>query len=141
MCNLSDQKINDFRYFTLFLPLVIVTLQDINGLVVFAGSFSINSQLFWGQWGDNNLAILFSLGLIALIVYIFFRFHVINQWAGFFLLSGAVSNLLDRIIYGGVIDYFNLIYLPRFNLADVAIILGVVIWIWPSLKFQHRDCK
>lgn len=46
-------------------------------------------------------------------------------------LSGAFSNLIDRVLYGGVIDFIVLSYkqwyFPVFNIADVCIVLGVII--------------
>lgn len=44
------------------------------------------------------------------------------------IIAGAVSNLLDRIFRGNVIDYFNFFNLNHFNLADIYIILGVVLY-------------
>ncbi|MFH0873933.1 MAG: histidine phosphatase family protein [Candidatus Komeilibacteria bacterium] len=38
---------------------------------------------------------------------------------------GAVNNLIDRLLYGGVIDYINLKVWPVFNLSDAMIALGV----------------
>ena len=43
------------------------------------------------------------------------------------IVFGAVSNLMDRLRFGFVIDYFNLVYLPVFNLADIMISTGVII--------------
>ncbi|MBU0637029.1 MAG: signal peptidase II [Patescibacteria group bacterium] len=43
-----------------------------------------------------------------------------------FVIFGATSNLVDRIKYGYVIDYFDLKYFTVFNLADVLIIIGIV---------------
>lgn len=40
------------------------------------------------------------------------------------ILTGGFSNLVDRLIYGGVVDYFHLLFLPSFNLADLVISLG-----------------
>ncbi len=42
-----------------------------------------------------------------------------------FLLFGAISNMADRLVYGFVIDYFNLKWFTVFNLADVMIVGGV----------------
>ena len=47
------------------------------------------------------------------------------------VLSGALGNLVDRIRYGYVIDFIDLhvngVHWPAFNLADSAIVLGVVL--------------
>ncbi|HEX8065968.1 MAG TPA: signal peptidase II [Thermoleophilaceae bacterium] len=42
-------------------------------------------------------------------------------------LGGATSNLLDRVGRGAVIDFISLGRWPAFNLADVAIVAGVVV--------------
>lgn len=49
-----------------------------------------------------------------------------NFYAWGLILIGAVSNILDRFHYGGVIDFIALPYFPIFNLSDVFIFLGVV---------------
>jgi signal peptidase II len=43
-----------------------------------------------------------------------------------FILFGAISNLLDRFLYGFVVDYFDLKYFTIFNIADVMIIIGTI---------------
>jgi len=40
--------------------------------------------------------------------------------------GGAVSNLIDRVNMGYVVDYVNFWYIPTFNVADLAIIIGTV---------------
>lgn len=42
-----------------------------------------------------------------------------------FVLFGAMNNLIDRLMYGFVVDYFDLKYFTIFNLADVMIVSGV----------------
>lgn len=41
------------------------------------------------------------------------------------ILLGAASNLLDRFLYGGVVDYLHIIVPSVINLADVMIVAGV----------------
>lgn len=46
---------------------------------------------------------------------------------GGLVLGGAAGNLLDRVSSGGVTDYLDLRVWPIFNLADVAIVSGVML--------------
>lgn len=52
------------------------------------------------------------------------------------IIGGAIGNLLDRIIYGHVIDFidFRIINYPIFNLADTAIVIGVFIILFKSFR-------
>ncbi len=50
------------------------------------------------------------------------------MWVAFGLLAGgALGNLVDRVRVGEVTDYVDIFTWPPFNLADVAITLGVVV--------------
>lgn len=48
--------------------------------------------------------------------------------------SGALSNGIDRFFRGHVVDYIQLSFGSVFNLADVAIIVGIILLIWKELK-------
>jgi signal peptidase II len=39
--------------------------------------------------------------------------------------GGAIGNLADRVRDGAVVDFIDPIFWPAFNLADVAIVLGI----------------
>lgn len=43
------------------------------------------------------------------------------------ILTGGFSNLLDRILYHGVVDYLHLPFSPSFNLADLSVCLGFLL--------------
>ena len=43
------------------------------------------------------------------------------------ILGGAISNLLDRFFYGGVLDYLNFRSFPTFNIADIYITFGIIL--------------
>ena len=49
-------------------------------------------------------------------------------WPWGLIIIGAVSNLLDRILYQGVVDFINIEWFTVFNIADIYISLGVI-WI------------
>lgn len=51
-----------------------------------------------------------------------------GMWVAIGLLAGgALGNLVDRVRTGEVTDYLDVLSWPPFNLADVAITLGVVV--------------
>ena len=60
------------------------------------------------------------------------------------VLGGAVGNLIDRLLYGEVIDFLLLhwrgYYWPAFNVADSCITLGVIGLLWSSIQ-EHRAEK
>lgn len=52
-----------------------------------------------------------------------------------FIFLGATSNLLDRILYGGTVDYLIFFRTSAVNLADAMIIFGLVlVWSQPNPK-------
>ena len=51
-----------------------------------------------------------------------------------FIVSGAISNLYDRLQYGFVVDYLNFIWWPVFNIADVMISAGVALILWQIVR-------
>jgi len=79
---------------------------------------------------SNYGGILLIPALIATILLIFIycklaRGKILLKWGVVLILSGALSNLLDRVLGGSVIDYLLLRYFPyTFNLADVSILAG-----------------
>ena len=54
------------------------------------------------------------------------------------VLGGAIGNLIDRLMLGSVTDFIDLhigdIHWPAFNIADSAIVLGVIFFILIELK-------
>lgn len=43
------------------------------------------------------------------------------------VLAGALGNLVDRLMYGAVIDFIDFHFWPVFNIADTAISIAVVL--------------
>lgn len=43
------------------------------------------------------------------------------------IIGGAVGNLVDRLFRGRVVDFIDFSWWPVFNLADIAIVAGVII--------------
>lgn len=55
-----------------------------------------------------------------------------------FLIAGVLGNLLDRMLYKGVIDFLDFTIFsynaPIFNLADTFIVISVILIVFESLK-------
>lgn len=93
----------------------------------FIFKYSLNTGAAFGllqSW--NTFLILFSVAVIAFILY--HRKNKRLEMGMGFLLGGAISNLIDRIFYNGVIDYIYVDSLNNvFNIADVANVIGALI--------------
>lgn len=87
---------------------------------------------------NNNVII--AASAIILIVIISYLIKTAKNPKIFLALSlifaGAFSNLIDRLRFGGVIDFLNLAYLPAFNLADLYISIGAML-LFLSLRKPH----
>jgi len=95
----------------------------------------------WQRWFFIGLATMISVGLLIWIS----RLTAKQMWLGIALaliLGGAVGNLIDRIIYGYVIDFIDFYYQqwhwPAFNIADSAISIGVVMLLLDALFFVEK---
>jgi signal peptidase II len=109
-------------------------------------SFSLNCVVNTGAaWGlfSGHATLLFFLRfciILFLSCYVFFFAKAAFQkFAFFLLLTGAISNMVDYLLYGHVIDFFHFVFFgysfPIFNLADSYITLGVFfLMIAPSLR-------
>lgn len=58
----------------------------------------------------------------------------LESMAWIMVILGAASNIVDRTLFGFVIDYFYLWIFPVFNVADILILSGVLL-----LFFIHRE--
>lgn len=54
------------------------------------------------------------------------------------IVGGALGNLLDRLTRGSVVDYVDIGLWPTFNLADVAISVGVLLLVIGAIKHDGR---
>ncbi|MFC7298811.1 signal peptidase II [Herminiimonas aquatilis] len=60
------------------------------------------------------------------------------SWALALILGGAIGNVIDRVLYGHVIDFLDLYignrHWPAFNIADSAICIGAVLFVYDELR-------
>ena len=114
--------------------LIINHLLSINNFLNFTLAFNYGAAFSflsdaggWQRW----FFIAFSFIVIIVISYMMVYDDNSPYIAFSFVIGGALGNLNDRIIYGYVIDfievYYNTFYWPIFNIADVAISIGVIL--------------
>lgn len=100
-----------------------------------------NSGIAFGLAGHVPSLVLILVA--AAIVVVLLLLGTQMKWRGSsiaigLILGGALGNLLDRIFRGSVVDFIDLPHWPTFNLADVAITVGVVLLILGSLRSGGR---
>lgn len=116
-----------------------------NGSVIsLALVFNVGVAFSFFTWLGEWLKFI-QLGLIAVIIIILctqkqlFKQHYI---AFALMLSGGTSNILDRFLHGGVVDYIFWHYrfnFPIFNFADVIIDCGIGLFILQTLLLHRKN--
>jgi signal peptidase II len=99
------------------------------------GLFGMLSQSAAGQY----IFLVIPLVIIAALAYyiIAYKHPAWESLALTLVLSGALGNIYDRILYGYVVDFLDVSYndyhWPAFNVADMAITCGVCLWLYTQL--------
>ncbi len=108
-----------------------------------------NTGAAWGLFhGRSFMLALFSL--FALVLLYFFR-HTLGlrnlsvQFTLGLVTGGIIGNLYDRMVIHYVVDFldFHLGFYrwPAFNIADSSILIGVLLFIWHSLREESAQKK
>jgi signal peptidase II len=88
-----------------------------------------NRGVAFGMFADGGalLVVLTAVALIALLAFFLTHSGRPLVWLPVgLLLGGAAGNLIDRARQGSVTDYIDPVLWPAFNVADIAITLGVL---------------
>jgi signal peptidase II len=97
------------------------------GVFIFGESFGIrtflNQSFAWGINISNEHSLALMVLVMGILVWVWIKNSVHTL---LLILSGAISNLIDRIIHGGVVDYIVVPWGGIINIADIIIFIGVV---------------
>ena len=100
----------------------------------------LNSGVAFGLPLPNIFQIIFSMVIIVIISYIFLnstnlktKNTFLTRYSLLLILIGAVSNLIDRLIYQNTVDYL-LILTGIINIADIMIVVGFVLFFYQNFK-------
>ncbi|HEX8479831.1 MAG TPA: signal peptidase II [Telluria sp.] len=102
----------------------------------------LGDQNGWQRYFFTGIAVV----AVAFIVYLL-RKHAGQRtfcWALALIMGGAIGNVIDRIMYGHVIDFLDFHvrgwgHFPAFNVADSAISIGVVLFIVDELRRVNKN--
>jgi signal peptidase II len=108
-----------------------------------------NRGISWGLFNNASgyNALVFSLlaGVISIILGIMLwkTKDKLMAWSLSLIIGGALGNLIDRVRFGGVVDFIYFHWhsytFPAFNIADAAITFGVALMIWEEvIRFKEE---
>ena len=71
--------------------------------------------------------------------------HPLVKYGLALILSGAIGNLIDRLLYGKVVDFLDLMigdfHWYIFNVADSSVTIGMVLFIMHSIIHESSHLK
>ena len=89
--------------------------------------------------------IMAALVSIASVLYLAFNkfSNYIEVFALSLIVSGAIGNVIDRIFHGYVTDFFSFAFInfPVFNVADIAITIGAVLFVLTVFLYSSHTNK
>lgn len=96
----------------------------------------------WQRWFFIGLSALVSIVLVFWLMRMDKNMKTLSASLAL-ILSGAIgNNLIDRVLYGHVIDFIHVYYqswhFPAFNIADSAITLGVILMLIDAFFLEGK---
>lgn len=122
------------------------TVEVIKGVLNF--TYVKNSGGAFGLGSDASTFLLINIIVIILLI----RFLVVNKEkmeikasvALSLILAGGISNLIDRIFRGGVVDFIDIspiVNFPKFNFADICIVGGWILFAFFAAILTSEQLK
>lgn len=118
---------------------------DVKVLPFFHLTYVENTGAAFGSFRDGNTGL-----ALASVVILFFlvkwrkdilHLGAVARYGVLFIMAGALGNLYDRITLGFVVDYFNFIVWPVFNIADSFVCIGAALMVFALLKETRMKYK
>lgn len=134
-------------FFSKYIVSKLMTVNETINLIdnFFRITYVKNTGAAFSIFSNNTLLVI----IISVIVIGFLLFYIyknkgnnkLENVSYAFILGGAISNLIDRLVYGYVIDFLDFEILsydaPIFNLADTFIVIGVILFLINTLRSRY----
>lgn len=104
---------------------------------VFAVEYVENTGAAFGSFRGQGLPLIaFALAIVVGLVFYYRRITRQSAPVAFavgLLIGGAIGNLVDRVRLGHVVDFVAVGIWPKFNVADAAVAVGIILLAWHVL--------
>lgn len=106
-------------------------------------TYVINTGSAFGLFPNQTVFLILASFVGIGVLLLFYRTHSFDSpllYASLGLqLGGAVGNLVDRLRLGYVVDFIDVGAWPVFNLADSAIVVGLIGLLWTLANTRDND--
>ena len=122
--------------------LIVKSLTAYDAIEVFPFLHIVNVRNTGAAFGmfkslGSNFFVIVSVVAVGFMVYLIMK-NAYNLFGLSLILGGAIGNLIDRLVYGKVVDFIDFsvgsFHWPSFNVADSALTVGIFIIFLASLK-------
>ena len=107
---------------------------------IFHWTYILNPGAAFGMFeGSRWFFVVIAIGVLVGIWYMKDEINEggwMMQYGAVLFGGGAIGNLIDRARSGLVIDFFDFRIWPVFNVADIAICVGVAMILWKVLQME-----
>ena len=134
-------------FFSKYMVSKLMTVNETINLIdnFFRITYVKNTGAAFSIFSNNTiLVIIISIVVIGFLLFYIYKNKGNNKLENVsyaFILGGAISNLIDRLVYGYVIDFLDFEILsynaPIFNLADTFIVIGVILFLINTLRSRY----
>jgi signal peptidase II len=124
-----------------------------SGIWLLPGAFRLIHHYNTGGafgWAAGNVPLFLAAAALLIPILVLTAYHCLEPdsplWSLGLIIGGALGNLYDRLFHPGVRDFLEIVnpatgysLWPVFNLADAAIVIGVVVYlIWSVINVPRR---
>ena len=109
---------------------------------VFHLTYIRNTGAAFSLFAKHTKALIVASILIIMLVVLSFNHltkgHELMRFAVALVIAGALGNLIDRLRFGYVVDFIDLQFFPVFNVADMAIFIGIALLLWEAAHMPQE---
>jgi len=145
---LADQlsKLAVIENLTLYQRIPLLPILDLVRLHNTGAAFSFLADASgWQNWFFTGVAFVVSLVIVWWLMTLPRQGRFILAGGLALVLGGAIGNVIDRSLYGYVVDFILFHYrswsYPAFNIADSAITVGVVLILFDGVVLERKRAR